>query len=200
MAATLRLFRAGAAAAGSLHEPVGGLKRRKSNGSDDTLSSDTKDISPIAAFALPSLGAIAVCIEARLSAFTAVMKRIEGPPLFTGKNARNELKKRLSHNKSHNKFADFHLCLSLCANVSKTHAYEVRPRKDHRGVNLISEALPFGRLWYGGPEAVSGAIDYAKHRSCSHNALIRVCHDSRNVIIPKTRRQFPNTEQGYGCL
>jgi hypothetical protein len=29
------------------------------------------------------------------------------------------------------------------------HKYEVRPRKDHRGVNLISDALPFGRLWYG---------------------------------------------------
>jgi len=27
------------------------------------------------------------------------------------------------------------------------HAYEVRPRRDHRGVNLISNALPFGRLW-----------------------------------------------------
>src|SRR5438874_34540 len=27
--------------------------------------------------------------------------------------------------------------------------YEVRPRKDHRGVNLISDALPFARLWYG---------------------------------------------------
>jgi hypothetical protein len=27
------------------------------------------------------------------------------------------------------------------------HTYEVRPRKDHRGVDLISDALPFGRLW-----------------------------------------------------
>ena len=27
------------------------------------------------------------------------------------------------------------------------HAYEVRPRKDHRGVDLISDVLPFGRLW-----------------------------------------------------
>jgi len=27
--------------------------------------------------------------------------------------------------------------------------YEVRPRKDLRGVDLISDALPFGRLWYG---------------------------------------------------
>jgi hypothetical protein len=30
---------------------------------------------------------------------------------------------------------------------SVTHVYEVRPRKDHRGVDLISDALPFGRLW-----------------------------------------------------
>jgi hypothetical protein len=27
------------------------------------------------------------------------------------------------------------------------HTYEVRSRKDHRGVDLISDALPFGRLW-----------------------------------------------------
>jgi hypothetical protein len=27
------------------------------------------------------------------------------------------------------------------------HVYEVRPRKDKRGVDLISDALPFGRLW-----------------------------------------------------
>ena len=29
------------------------------------------------------------------------------------------------------------------------HAYKVQPRKDKRGVDLISDALPFGRLWYG---------------------------------------------------
>jgi len=31
---------------------------------------------------------------------------------------------------------------------STMHVYEVRPRKDKRGVDLISDALPFGRLWY----------------------------------------------------
>ena len=31
--------------------------------------------------------------------------------------------------------------------------YEVRPRKDHRGVDLISDALPFGHLWDGEPNA-----------------------------------------------
>jgi hypothetical protein len=39
---------------------------------------------------------------------------------------------------------------------STTDLYEVRSRKDHRGVDLISDALPFGRLWYGGPNALIG--------------------------------------------
>ena len=42
------------------------------------------------------------------------------------------------------------------------HAYEIRPRKDHRGVDLISDALPFGRLWYGEPNAASNAVGYAQ--------------------------------------
>jgi hypothetical protein len=62
------------------------------------------------------------------------------------------------------------------------HVYEVRLRKDHRGVNLISDALPFGRLWYGEPNAISNAIDYAKFYSRSHDAVIRVYDDAGNVI------------------
>jgi hypothetical protein len=31
---------------------------------------------------------------------------------------------------------------------SLQHAYEVRPRKDKRGVDLISDALSLGRLWF----------------------------------------------------
>jgi hypothetical protein len=42
------------------------------------------------------------------------------------------------------------------------HAYEVRPREDHRGVDLISDALPFRRLRYGDTNAVSNAIGYGK--------------------------------------
>ena len=30
--------------------------------------------------------------------------------------------------------------------------YELRPRKDHRGVDLVSDVLPFGRLWYDMPD------------------------------------------------
>ena len=62
------------------------------------------------------------------------------------------------------------------------HVYEVRPRKDHRGVDLIYDALPFGRLWYGEPNAVENAIGYAKHRSRSHRAVIRVYDEAGNVI------------------
>ncbi len=63
-----------------------------------------------------------------------------------------------------------------------THVYEVRPRKDRRGVALISDALPLGRLWYGEPNAISNAIGYAKHRSRSHKAVIRVYDEADNVI------------------
>jgi hypothetical protein len=66
--------------------------------------------------------------------------------------------------------------------IQPTQVYEVRPRKDKRGVDLISDALPFGRLWYGEPNAVSNAIGYAKFRSRSDDAVIRVYDDAGNVI------------------
>jgi hypothetical protein len=63
------------------------------------------------------------------------------------------------------------------------HIYEVRPRNDKRGVDLISEALPFGRLWYAGPNAASNAIGYAMHRSRSHHVVIRVYDDTGKLAI-----------------
>jgi hypothetical protein len=59
------------------------------------------------------------------------------------------------------------------------HVYEVRPRKDKRGFDLISDALPFGRLWYG---EVPHAIGYAEFYSRSHHAVIRVYDAAGNVI------------------
>src|SRR6266487_6113604 len=61
-------------------------------------------------------------------------------------------------------------------------AYEVRPRKDKRGVDLISDALPFGRLWYDGPNAVANALGYAEFFSRSHDAVIRVYAGAGDVI------------------
>jgi hypothetical protein len=63
-----------------------------------------------------------------------------------------------------------------------THLYEIRPRKDKRGVDLISDALPFGKLWYGEANAISNAVGYAKFRSRSHDAVIRVYDAAGNVI------------------
>jgi hypothetical protein len=63
--------------------------------------------------------------------------------------------------------------------TNSQHVYEVRLRKDKRGVDLISDALPFGRFWY---EDARAAVDYAKHSSRSHDAVIRVYDDAGNVI------------------
>jgi hypothetical protein len=42
--------------------------------------------------------------------------------------------------------------------------------------------LPFGRLCYGEPNAISNAIGYARHYSRLHDAVIRVYDAARNVI------------------
>ena len=62
------------------------------------------------------------------------------------------------------------------------HVYEIRPRRDKRGVDLISDALPFGRLWYDEPNAIKDAIEFAKFFSRSHDAVIRVYDVAGNVI------------------
>src|SRR5215831_655435 len=63
--------------------------------------------------------------------------------------------------------------------IKSAYEYEVRPRKDKRGVDLISDALPFGRLWYDAPD---NAVGYAMHSSRSHDAVIRVYDAAGNVI------------------
>ena len=61
---------------------------------------------------------------------------------------------------------------------SSQHVYEVRPRSDKRGFDLISDALPFGRLRYTQPD---DAVEYAKFRSRSHDAVTRVYDEAGNV-------------------
>jgi len=63
------------------------------------------------------------------------------------------------------------------------HVYEVRPRKDHRGVDLISDVLLFSRLWYDTPD---NAVGYAMHFSRSADAVIRVYDAAGNVIETDT--------------
>jgi hypothetical protein len=66
--------------------------------------------------------------------------------------------------------------------LPSTHVYKVRPSTDKRGFDLISDALPFGRMWYGEPNAINNAIGYAKFRSRSHDTVICVCDEAGNVI------------------
>ena len=63
---------------------------------------------------------------------------------------------------------------------SCSHAQEERARSKRH--DLISDALPFGRLWYGEPNAVSNAIGYAKFYSRSNDAVIRAYDEAGNVI------------------
>jgi hypothetical protein len=58
--------------------------------------------------------------------------------------------------------------------TSTQHVYEIRPRKDKHGFDLVSDALRFGRVWYTGSNAVSHAIECAKTRSRSHDFVIRL--------------------------
>jgi hypothetical protein len=62
--------------------------------------------------------------------------------------------------------------------------YEVRPRKDRDGIELISNVFRYGPIWYAGPDAVRYAIAYAKYRSHSRSqrAIIRVLDDSGAVV------------------
>jgi hypothetical protein len=68
--------------------------------------------------------------------------------------------------------------------------------KAHRGVDVISDVLPFGALWYGERNAASNAIRYAKFRSRSHNAVIRVYDEAGNVIETHERA----SPSSVGCL
>lgn len=54
--------------------------------------------------------------------------------------------------------------------------YELRPRKDGDGFDLISDRLQQGPIWYSGPDAVRRAVAYAKFLSLSRSrrAIIRV--------------------------
>jgi hypothetical protein len=71
------------------------------------------------------------------------------------------------------------------------HVYEVRFRKDRSGADLISAVLPFGRVCYGGTNAISNAIGYAEHFSRSHD-----CCDSGL----RPRRQRDRNAQGTSAI
>jgi len=66
--------------------------------------------------------------------------------------------------------------------ASSQHVYEIRPREDRRGFDLIGDCLPLGLLWLEGPDAFGDAIYYAKFFSRLHTAIIRVFDESGTVV------------------
>jgi len=62
--------------------------------------------------------------------------------------------------------------------------YEIRPREERDGFDLIGDRLQDGPIWYAGPDAVRRAVAYAKYRSRSrsHRAIIRVFYEAGKVI------------------
>jgi hypothetical protein len=69
--------------------------------------------------------------------------------------------------------------ISTDAMISPQHVYEVRPRKDNRGVDFISDALPFGALWYSEPNAISNANRLREVRQ-RFNMIIYLVRSNRN--------------------
>ena len=69
------------------------------------------------------------------------------------------------------------------------HAYEVRPRKDN-GVDLISDVLPFGGLWYYGPDAVAKAL-------CASGRIVGPTSPS---MIPKEIPSYVMRVRWFGAL
>jgi hypothetical protein len=86
--------------------------------------------------------------------------------------------------------------------TSSHHVYEVRPRKDRRGVDLISDALPFGRLCYAKPD---DAVEYAEVFSRLHDAVIRVYNDAGKggrppLVAPNIERRAIPVPDAHSCV
>jgi hypothetical protein len=64
----------------------------------------------------------------------------------------------------------------------RTDVYEIRPRADKHGVDLVGDALPYSPMWYRGPKAITDAIDHAKFFSHSDDAVVRIYDQAGNVI------------------
>jgi len=64
--------------------------------------------------------------------------------------------------------------------------YEIHPRKDGDGFDLISDRLRRGPIWYAGPDAVQNAVAYAKFRSWSRSCRAIVCVLDRSGSVIET--------------
>jgi len=73
---------------------------------------------------------------------------------------------------------------------SSQHVYEIRPRKDRRGLDLISERLPLGVLWFEGADAIEDAVNYARAFSYPRPAIIRVLNETGTFVTLESMDDF----------
>jgi len=74
---------------------------------------------------------------------------------------------------------------------SSQHVYEIRARKDRRGIDLIGERLPLGVFWFEGPDAIDNAVNYARSVSYPHPAIIRVLNESGDALDDRLEQKTP---------
>jgi hypothetical protein len=67
---------------------------------------------------------------------------------------------------------------------SEPDVYEIRPRQDGDGFDLINDQFRYGPIWYAGPDSVRNAAAYAKFRSLSRSrqSVVRVFDRSGSII------------------
>ena len=80
---------------------------------------------------------------------------------------------------------------SRMTNAPTPEIYEIRPREDGNGFELISGQFRRGPIWYAGPDAVRNAIAYAKYCSWSRSrrAVIRVLDHCKTCFNLEERTQ-----------
>ena len=76
--------------------------------------------------------------------------------------------------------------------------YEIRPRAKIAGVDLISDNLPFGKLWYGEPGALDNAASYAEFNAGAETATITIFNEHGHVI--ETRTHLPDARKRANTL
>jgi len=65
--------------------------------------------------------------------------------------------------------------------LATQHSYEIRPRTDRGGVDLISDSLPFGRLWFRDANA---AVVYSRFLSRSRPLTVTV-YDAAGAVLQR---------------
>ena len=132
-------------------------------------------------FGLEILSAVTSCIHALVRTWIyadRILSNETDSTIYSREFHGAELGRSLSHNRGdslHVTHLEKWPNQGDVANGSVVHAmdvYEVRSRTDKRGVHLVSDALPFGRLWYAESNAMSNAIRFEKFsRACPEETM-----------------------------